>query len=411
MPDAHTVMQRIATLARISEHPEFLLRRSYTGAMHEANALVGGWMQQTGMSVRLDHSGNLIGQYAAADPAAPTFIFGSHLDTVREAGAYDGPLGVLLALAVVERLNAQHICLPFHIEIIAFADEEGLRWGTAYLGSKAVAGTFDSRYLARIDADGFDLAGAMRTFGADPAHIADDRHDHTRVIGYCEAHIEQGPVLEAHDLPVGIVSAIAGQSRFALAFDGLAGHAGTVPMVLRQDALCAAAEFVLAVEALARSTPGLVATVGHLMVKPDASNVIPAHAALSLDVRHADDSTRQAACDTLRERMREITEARRLTHTWETVQETGAVACDPRLMDALTSAVAATGIKPFHLASGAGHDAVAMAELTPVAMLFVRCAGGISHNPAESVEEHDVAVAIDVLTHFIKRMAAEHGAT
>ena len=408
---ARTVMQRAAALGRISEHPQYLLRRSYTEAMREANAAVTGWMEQAEMTVRLDHTGNLVGRYGTDDPAAPTFIFGSHLDSVRNAGAYDGPLGVLLALAAVERIRLRGEQLPFGIEIICFADEEGLRWGTAYLGSKAIAGTFDTGYLDRIDADGTTLAAAMRAFGGNPERIGDDRRDRARILGYCEAHIEQGPVLEAHDLPVGLVTAIAGQSRFALAFTGTAGHAGTVPMALRHDALCAAAEFVVAVETYARTTPGLMATVGEFAVEPAASNVIPGHVSLTLDVRHADDAIRLEACHTLQDRMAGIAAVRAVGYSWEAVQETRAVACDIRLSELLARAAAHTGYDPFHLPSGAGHDAVAMADLTPIAMLFVRCAGGISHNPAESVQERDVAVAIDVLTHFITLLASSYVST
>jgi allantoate deiminase len=402
---ARTVMQRAAALARISEHPQYLLRRSYTEAMREANAAVVGWMEQAGMTVHLDHTGNLVGRYGIDDPAAPTLIFGSHLDSVRNAGAYDGPLGVLLALAAVEHIRLRGEWLPFRIEVVCFADEEGLRWGTAYLGSKAIAGTFDAAYLDRVDADGTTLAAALRAFGGSPERIGGDRRDRSRILGYCEAHIEQGPVLEAHDLPVGIVTAIAGQSRFALAFTGTAGHAGTVPMTLRHDALCAAAEFVLAVETYARTTPGLVATVGQLAVQPGASNVIPGQVSLTLDLRHADDAVRLEACHSLHDRMESIATERAMGCTWETVQETGAVTCDIRLAELLARAVEHSGHDPFHLPSGAGHDAVAMADLTPVTMLFVRCAAGISHNPAESVEERDVAVAIDVLARFILLLA------
>lgn len=411
MPLARTVMERAAALACISEHPQYLLRRSYTDAMREANTAVAGWMEQAGMTVYVDHTGNLVGRYGVDEPAAPTFIFGSHLDSVRNAGAYDGPLGVLLALAAVERIRLRGERLPFGIEIMCFADEEGLRWGTAYLGSKAIAGTFDTGYLDRVDADGTTLRAAMQAFGGNPERIGDDRRDGSRILGYCEAHIEQGPVLEAHDLPVGIVMAIAGQSRFALSFIGTAGHAGTVPMTLRHDALCAAAEFVLAVETYARATPGLVATVGQFAVESGASNVIPGHVSLTLDVRHADDAVRLEACRTLHDRMESIATERAVGFNWETVQETAAVACDIRLSELLTRAAAHTGYNSFHLPSGAGHDAVAMADLTPIAMLFVRCAGGISHNPAESVEERDVAVAIDVLTHFITLLASSYLST
>jgi allantoate deiminase len=407
---ARAVMERIAALARISEHPDYLMRRSYTGAMREANALVATWMERAGMTVRLDHIGNLIGRYPTTVPDGPSVIFGSHLDTVRDAGAFDGPLGILLALAVVEQLRANGTHLPFHLDMLCFADEEGVRWGTAYLGSKAVAGTFDRECFDRRDADGISLRDAMRAFGANPDRIADDVWTRTAVLGYCEAHIEQGPVLEAHDLAVGIVGAISGQSRWRLRFEGVAGHAGTVPMALRHDALAAAAAFVVAVEAYAQAAPGLVATVGELRVEPGASNVIPGQVSLSLDVRHADDDVRLRACEMLRQQSEAESQRRGVTVRWEVVQEIEAIQCDDMLTGVLTRAVADNGYEPYMLASGAGHDAVAMAALAPVAMLFVRCEGGISHNPAESVEERDVAAALAVLHRFVTLLAAHYAA-
>lgn len=403
---AETVMQRIATLARYSEEPQRLTRRFATTALREAQAQVEVWMRTAGMSARRDAVGNLIGRYPASRPDAPCLLLGSHLDSVRDAGNFDGPLGVLVALALVERLHQRGQRLPFAIDVLAFADEEGLRYGTAYLGSKAVAGSFDPAYLARTDDDGISMADAIRHFDGDPGALLDARYAAETVLGYCEVHIEQGPVLEAEDLPVGVVTAIVGQSRITVSFTGMAGHAGTVPMALRHDALCAAAEFVLRVEQAGREQPGLVATVGELMVQPGASNVIPGAVELSLDVRHHDDATRACARDWLQAQAEAIGGARQVTSGWSVVQETASVPCAAELTDQLAQAVVDAGYPPHRLVSGAGHDAVALAELTGIAMLFVRCKRGISHNPAESAATEDVAVAIMVLERFVDAYAA-----
>ena len=378
MSDAATVLERCAALGEISEQG-FLLRRFGTDAMRRANELVGGWMREAGLEVRVDPLGNLIGRLGDGDR---TLMLGSHLDTVRDAGRYDGPLGVLVALAAVERLGEP---LPFAIEVVGFADEEGVRFGTAYLGSAAVAGRFQVEWLGLHDDDGVALAQLLEQ---DPAAAARDPAD---LLGYVEVHIEQGPVLERLGEPVGVVTAIAGQSHATVRFAGEAGHAGTVPMDARRDALAAAAEWVLAVEAAGR--PGLVATVGRLEVDPGARNVIPGAATLTLDLRHPDDDERGAAVAALRGQAERIASARGMELEWE---DAGweAVAMDERL-----TALLGEGLP--RLPSGAGHDAAMMASITPAAMLFVRCRGGISHNPAESVEEADVAVAIDVLERFL----------
>jgi allantoate deiminase len=308
---------------------------------------------------------------------------------------------VLTALAAVERLRAAGRRLRCAIDILAFTDEEGLRFHTAYLGSRAWAGAIDADLLARTDADGVTLAEAVRDFGGDPDALSRAERPTERLLGYVESHIEQGPALEALGLSVGVVSAIAGQSRVAVAFTGMAGHAGTVAMELRRDALPAAAEFVLAVEAVARVTDGLVATVGQIAAEPGASNVIPGRAALSLDIRHPDNPVREAARDQLRAEAESIAARRGLECSWAVIQENPAVTCDPALSEQLAEAVAAGGWPVHRLASGAGHDAVIVARLAPVAMLFVRCAGGVSHNPAESVAVDDVAAAVAVFDRLL----------
>jgi allantoate deiminase len=308
----------------------------------------------------------------------------------------------MLAIAAVQRLHDKKLRLPFAIEVVAFADEEGVRFASTYLGSRALAGTFEMADLERTDASGVTMAEAIHRFGGDPARIGDDRWNGGELLGYCEVHIEQGPELEARRLPAGVVSAIAGQNRYALTFAGVAGHAGTVPMERRRDALAAAAEFVLAVEAEARSRQGLVATVGRLEVQPGAVNVIPGQVDLSLDVRHADDAARASAAEQILERANAIGNKRNVIVAVELVSANPAVPCSPRLVRLLSQAVADLGHEVVQLPSGAGHDGVAMSSLTEIAMLFVRCKGGISHNPAESVAVDDVGVALDVLSNFLE---------
>ena len=389
-------MERCGLLASYSDEAGRLTRPYGGAAMRAAGEAVAGWMRQAGMEVRRDGVGNLIGRYGAADPAARTLLLGSHLDSVRDAGRYDGPLGILVALACVERLNEDGERFPFAVEVVAFADEEGLRFHTAYLGSQVMAGTFDPAQLELRDADGTTLAEAISAFGGDPLSLAAERRDPAEVIGYVEVHIEQGPVLEQHGLAVGVVSGIAGQSRIAVELEGAAGHAGTVPMESRRDALCGAAELVLVAEALARSEAGLVATVGQIGIEPQVSNVIPGRSSLTLDVRHTDDAARERACRVLHAGAGDICSGRGLSLGWQPMHESRSVPSARWLSQLLARAIEARGLEPHWLPSGAGHDAVAMAALTDVAMLFVRCRDGISHHPAESVEPADVAVAIDV---------------
>jgi allantoate deiminase len=400
---AGIVMQRCEALGRVSEEPGRLTRSFASEAMREANELVEGWMRAAGMEVRRDAIGNLIARYEGRD--TETFVLGSHLDTVRDAGKYDGPLGVLVALACVERLRARGERLPFAVEVVAFADEEGLRYGTTYLGSSVYAGAFDPVLLDRADAGGVTMAEAVRSSGGDPSVLAGSGRANEDLLGYCEVHIEQGPVLEERDLPVGVVAAISGQSRVGLDFLGESGHAGTVPMQARRDALCAAAHFVLVAEELARREPGTVATVGEITAQPGASNVIPGEVSLSLDVRHQDDAARERVVMQLRERAAQTVRSRGLEHRWRVLQESRAVPTAPELGTLLARAIEQVGLSPLRLPSGAGHDAAQVAALAPVAMLFVRCLGGVSHNPAESVTVEDVGVAIEVMDRFLKLVA------
>jgi allantoate deiminase len=406
---ARLVMERCDILATYSEEADCLTRRFATQAMRQANTMLATWMGRAGMSVQNDAVGNVIGRYEAQQPGAKTLLLGSHLDTVQNAGRYDGILGVMVALMCVERLHARAERLPFAIEVLAFADEEGLRYHSAYIGSSAITGTFDPAILRLTDSNGTTMADAIRSYGGTPdaQYLRIPRWQSSDLLGYCEVHIEQGPVLEVCNLPVAVVSGIAGQDRIKLSFTGEAGHAGTVPMSLRKDALCAAAEFILAIEQQARGQAGLVATVGQVAVQRAASNVIPGHVELSLDIRHLDDAVRELARHLCYEQARRISKQRQVVLDWQLTQENRTVSCDPRLMHLLEQAIQEAGHTVLTLSSGAGHDAVVMSKLTDVAMLFVRCTGGISHNPAEAVKEEDVAVAIDVLERFLAHFVAE----
>jgi allantoate deiminase len=414
MSDARTVLERCDLLARCSEEPGRLTRRFATPALAEARHLVEGWMREAGLHTHCDPLGNLFGRRPGGGERA--LMLGSHIDTVRDAGRYDGPLGVLVALACAERLR--EAALPFALEVAAFADEEGVRYGTGYLGSSVPAGRFDEAWRERIDADGTALADAIRAWGGKPEAIAGGRRKPEELLGYVEVHIEQGPVLDDRDLPVGVVTGIAGQTRARVTFTGQAGHAGTTPMEGRRDALAAAAEWIAAVEAVARGEEhavpaadehtrggGLVATVGEIAAEPGASNVIPGRVTASLDVRHLQDAARERAVAALREHAVRIAAARGLEANWHELQSTAAVPCSPELTEELAAAVTDAGHEAPRLASGAGHDAAMMATIAPVAMLFVRCAGGVSHHPDESVRRGDVDVAIDVTTRFVERLA------
>jgi allantoate deiminase len=407
---AATIMDRIEALAHISDESGRLTRTFGSPAMRRANRLVASWMRQAGMAVREDAIGNLIGHhYPAAARIAKALLLGSHLDTVRNAGKFDGALGVLLAIASVEHLRRNHLRLPFALEVCAFADEEGVRYQSACLGSRAVAGLLTHTDLRRRDARGISIADAIRRFGGQPARLKQARFDPDHLLGYVEAHIEQGPVLEEKKLAVGIVTAIAGQSRFQFTFTGRAAHAGTTPMRLRRDALCAAAEFILAVEHYAARKAGLVATVGQIQAEPNASNVIPGTATLTLDARHPTDSVRRAAGEQFQKLARQIAAARRVNVSPQLVQQTHSVACSPKLSGLLARAAKLHQPRVVRLPSGAGHDAAILARITPAAMLFIRCKDGISHHPDESASRRDVRVALAVLNDFLRLLADEYG--
>ncbi|MGZ4987421.1 MAG: allantoate amidohydrolase [Limisphaerales bacterium] len=406
MDRAQEVFNRLDELGKITEEPGILLRQYGTDAMRRANDLVGAWMKQAGMQVHTDAIGNLVGTFNSG--AAKTLLLGSHLDTVKNAGKYDGPLGVILAIAAVEELKTKQ--LPFNITVLGFADEEGVRYQSTYLGSRAIAGTFDEKDLQRTDANGITLADAVRNLGGDPTKISTCRIDSKKLSGYVEVHIEQGPVLEQKDHSVGVVTAIAGQTRAKIKFEGKAGHAGTTPMNMRQDALAAAAYFILAVEKIGHARPGLVATVGQITNEPNVSNVIPAAVTISLDLRHQDDEVRKSAIDEIQRFLAVMADLRKVKHTWQLVQETASVPCDATLSATLREAAKKHQSEVIDLPSGAGHDAAVIGKICPMSMLFVRCKAGLSHHPDESITVEDTRIALSVLTDFVTSIASRSDA-
>jgi allantoate deiminase len=395
--------RRVATM---SEEPDRTTRRFLTPPVREVHAHLRNRMESLGMTVETDTAGNLRGLWRPTGVSAKRLILGSHIDTVPNAGAFDGVLGVTLALEWLAL--AQELKLPLAFEIIAFSEEEGVRFGVPFLGSRAVAGRFDPALLALKDANGITLEQAIRDFGLDPAQIGEAALD-ADVLGFVEMHIEQGPILESEGLSVAAVTTIVGQSRLTLEFRGHANHSGTTPMHLRHDALAGAAELITAVESLARSTDGLIATVGKIEVEPNASNVIAGVARVSLDVRHADDSSRKSAVESLLANAQAIAGKRGLGLESTQQMDQPAVPMDERLTAYLSDAIAAAGLPAKQMNSGAGHDAMVMAARVPAAMLFLRSPGGISHHPDEAVREEDVEAALNVGLKFLQRLVAEVG--
>jgi allantoate deiminase len=391
-------------IALMSEEPGSTTRRYLTAPTREVHALLRGRMEALGMTVHLDAAGNLRGLWQPQNSRGKQLLIGSHIDTVPNAGAFDGVLGVTLALEWVE--IAQELQFPFDIEIVAFSEEEGVRFNVPYIGSRAVAGRFDPALLSLKDNAGVTVEDAIRAFGLDPTQMSEAELD-AGTIGYVEPHIEQGPALDAEGLSVAAVTAIVGQTRMSLTFTGQSNHAGTTPMHLRHDALTAAAEWIAAVESLAQRTEGLVATVGKIENEPNVGNVVPGSVRVSLDVRHAYDSERKAAVTTLLEQAEAITARRGLTLETKQLSDQPAAPMDEQLTGFLAEAIEAGGFPLRRMPSGAGHDAMVLAARVPTAMLFVRSPGGISHHPDESVLEEDVEASLNVARRFLERLAAE----
>jgi len=396
---------RLVELAAISDESE-RLTRLYLGPAHRKAAdLVSRWMREAGMAVRIDATGNVVGRYRGRDPGPATLMLGSHIDSVRDAGRFDGTLGVITAIEVVGAAAKAGKRYPFAIEVIAFGDEEGARFPSTLSGSKALAGRFDRKALDEVGEDGVSRRQALLAFGCDPLRLSEEALSPEHALGYVEVHIEQGPVLEQEGLPVGIVTAIDGVTRGTVEVDGVAGHAGTVPMAMRKDALTAAAEMLLAVEERARGRPNLVATVGKIEVPASAANTIPGRARFTLDVRSPVDQERLAAVNDIKERVAAIATRRGVHANFSVGHEVPAAICDQNLSGRLAAAIEALGIAPRRLPSGAGHDAMAFDRVIPFGMLFVRCRGGVSHNPAEFASADDIDIAARVLASFLDRMS------
>lgn len=367
---------------------------------------LSNWMESLGMSVRLDNGANLIGRYASATPNAKTLLIGSHQDTVPNGGKYDGMMGIILPLALIQYLSKNTISLPFHIDVVAFSDEEGTRFSSTLLGSKVLSGTFDPSMLSATDDKGVTLKDALEAFGCDPTRIPDDRYSTDEVVAFIEAHIEQGPQLEHASLPVGVVSAITGIERHQIIVHGLAGHAGTVPMALRRDALVGAAEVIRHVDTLCKETEDLVGVVGKVENAPNGVNVIPQTTTLSIELRSPRDDVRQQARAKLLQQIRSALTALNLTFEHTQTYEQSAVQCSPWLTATLEGAVKDSDLVSQVLFSGAGHDGLAMADLCDIGMLFVRCREGVSHHPNEAINPEDLTAALQVLTHACQRLAS-----
>jgi allantoate deiminase len=398
-------LERCDDLARLTEEPGQITRPFLSYPMKEVHQLLSMWMREAGLTVRVDAVGNVIGRLEGTQDSRALLI-GSHVDTVPNAGKYDGVLGVMLGIALARAVQTTGLQLPFALEVIAFSEEEGVRFGVPFLGSSALVGSFPLDWVEKRDQKGVSVAEAIHHFGLDPSQIPTARMNPGGALGYLEIHIEQGPLLESKSLALGVVQGIAGQSRALLTLQGKAGHAGTTPMNLRHDALTAAAQVVLEVERLAKATPGLVATVGQLEVSPGAGNVIPEKVQLSLDVRHLEDAIRERAVADLIDFAWQLARKRDLGLTHQIRLEQRASPCDELLSGFLGDALEDSGRKRFELPSGAGHDAMVMASMTRTAMLFVRSPGGISHHPSESVQPGDARAALDVAYRFLEKIAA-----
>ena len=397
------IVGRIDQLAAISEMPRYLMRIFLTREHRAAAELILTWMRSAGMAAHLDAIGNVCGRYEGDRPNLLCLMLGSHYDTVRDAGKWDGPLGLITAISCVGDLARRGRRLPFAIEVTGFADEEGVRFASTLLGSRAVAGTFEESLLGTKDRAGIPMREALIEFGLDPDHIGAAARKRRELHAYIELHIEQGPVLEAQNLPVGVVTAIAGATRLAARLTGMAGHAGTVPMRLRQDALAGAAECIGAIEEFCRTDEsGLVGTVGYIHAMPGAANVIPGQVSFTIDIRAPTDAHRKRAVAGIVRQIENIAKRRELSLQLDVTHENRTVPCAPWLKQQVAEAIAAEGFRAFELPSGAGHDGMAMIDIADVGMIFVRCRGGISHHPDEHVELADVDAGARVLLRLIE---------
>ena len=410
MGDAQRILERSNELATISADPEHLVRVHLSKEHKAANELVASWMEEAGLSTWQDAAGNQCGRLEGREPDLPALLLGSHIDTVPDAGRYDGMLGVLLAIEVVRRLRGRASELPFAIEVVAFSDEEGTRFGNALMGSRAFAGTWDEEWWNLNDEDGITLFEAFQDFGLDPARLPGAFRRPEQFVGYLEAHIEQGPWLEDADKALGVVTSIAGARRFELTMVGKAGHAGGSPYDRRRDALVGASELVVEIERISKERR-VIGTVGKLEVFPGGVNVIPGRVEFSLDLRAEFDDDRDAALRLIRDAAKEIAARRKLEFHYEELYRADAVVCDLDLRAAVEAGIRATGDEePMAIWSRAGHDGMAVVAVAPIAMLFIRCKGGVSHHPDEFVTKADVAVALDAYEAAVLALAASTSA-
>lgn len=402
---AEKVEAQIQELAAFSDEPRYLSRIFGTKAFMHCRDTIELWMKYAGLQTYIDNIGNVRGKLTSGKKDAKTFVIGSHYDTVIDAGKYDGPLGVIAGLNIIEKLVNDKKEIPFDIELIAFSDEEGVRFHSSFLGSKMLAGSFNVNLLQKKDESGITLEEAIQDMQYSSAKFTSDAFAPEKWLGYYEIHIEQGPILYKKDIAAGIVTGIAGQKRITIEFTGVAGHAGTVPMNMRSDALCAAAEFIIAVERFASAKKNkVVATIGKLDVQHSASNVIPGKVLCSLDLRSTNKKKLSKAYEDLNKLCEEICDKRKVYFEWNLVQETNPVACDERLNKLLKKSIKEINMEVIELESGAGHDAVVISTVAPVAMLFVKCFKGISHNPLEKVEIKDIATALEISDNFLDQL-------
>ncbi|MFC3781242.1 allantoate amidohydrolase [Bacillus chungangensis] len=406
--NSHRIAERIYKLSTCSEPTIGVTRLSFTNEFQLAQKMVEKWMLEAGMTVRRDNLNNLIGRYEGKNSHSPVLMIGSHLDTVIEGGKYDGMLGIVAGIEVIAILFENGIILENPIEVVAFCDEEGVRFHSTFLGSKAIAGTLTERDLEATDEQGITVAAAIKQLGLNPLEYQEAAKEPKDVFGYIELHIEQGPILEKEGIACGIATGIAGLSRYSFKVEGFAGHAGTVPAALRKDALVGAAEIILAIEKLVKNHAPLVATVGKLSVKPGSSNVIPGEVLGTIDIRDTNQYRIKEVIQAIFQTCEEICTRRGLTYHVEKVMEAPPVYCCEEISAAIESAIQENGMRPIHLVSGAGHDAMAMADVTKIGMIFVRCEKGISHHPDEHVILDDLGIGAQVLLDTVLKISNYH---
>lgn len=402
--NAQRIAQRIEMLAKCSTTERGVTRLSFTKESEMANELVSRWMREAGMTVHRDRLNNLIGRYEGTLPDAPALLIGSHLDSVAEGGKYDGILGVISGIEVVQTLFEHNFRPRYPIEVVGFCDEEGTRFHTTLLGSRALSGDFREEDFQAKDENGVSVAAAMKELGLDPSQYRLAARDPSTILGYIELHIEQGPVLEKENQACGAVSGIAGASRYQFRVEGKAGHAGTVPISMRKDALVGTSEMIQSIEQIASRYQNIVATVGKLSVYPGASNVIPGVVEGTLDIRHIDDQTREAALAHIVEESKQIWQRRGLVGKFSKIMESPAVNCSGRFVNVIESVLVENGMKPIQIVSGAGHDAMAVASITDVGMIFVRCKEGVSHHPDEFVTVEDMGTGAVILLNVVLKL-------